>query len=64
MSRKSKRKQKQIFREYLDKVNDNGVRHYHCPTCVVNNKELVKGTYTTTGEFMCDRCNTKWVMIA
>jgi ribosomal protein L37AE/L43A len=65
MSRKSikKYKQKQAYREHLDKINDDGFRHYHCPSCFNNDKILVEGKYTEIG-WVCDRCNNKWIMVA
>ncbi len=52
MTKKSiiKRKHKKLYNDYLTKVNDNGFRHYHCPMCYDNNKILVEGKYTDSGE--------------
>lgn len=66
MSRKSikKHKQKQAYKEYLAKINDNGFRHYHCPSCFDNDNMLVEGKYIDSREWICDRCYNKWIMVA
>lgn len=63
MTRKSirKRKNRQIYKEYLFKQNDNGLRHYHCPTCFNKDKILVEGKYIS-GEWICNKCNGKWII--
>jgi len=65
MSRKSikKHKQKQVYKEYLAKINDNGFRHYHCPSCFDNDNMLVEGKYTKIG-WICNRCDNKWIIVA
>ena len=64
MTRKSikKYKQKQAYKKHLDKINDDGFRHYHCPSCFNNNKILVGAKYTNGGEWVCDKCNSIWVI--
>lgn len=66
ISKKSirKRKNRQIYKKYLFKQNDNGLRHYHCPTCFNKDKILVGGNDAVVGGFICNRCNTKWVIIS
>lgn len=65
MSKKSirKRRQKEYYQKSLDKINDDGFRHYHCPECFENEKLLVEGKYTEIG-WTCERCGVKWVIVA
>lgn len=65
MTHKSIKKQiqKRKYEKYLAKTNDNGYRHYHCPTCFDNDNMLVEGEYIN-GEWNCNKCNGKWIITA
>lgn len=65
MTRKSIKKQiqKKTYKNHLTKINDNGFRHYHCFTCFDNDKMLVEGEYIS-GEWICNKCNGKWIIVA
>lgn len=58
-----KHERKRIYKQYLSKQNDDGFRHYHCPTCFDNDKLLVEGK-NIDGEWNCNRCGTKWIIVA
>lgn len=58
-----KRKQKQFYKTYLDKINDKGYRHYHCPTCFDNDNLLIEGK-NINGKWICNKCNSKWIITA
>lgn len=65
MTRKSIKKQiqKKKYEKYLAKITDNGYRHYHCPTCFDNDNLLVEGK-NISGEWICNKCNGKWIITA
>jgi len=64
MSRKNKHYRKKMYREYLEKKNDTGFRHFHCPVCFNNTGELIEATYDVNGYWNCSKCNSQWTIVA
>lgn len=58
-----KHARKKMYRDYLDKKNDDGFRHYHCPMCWQNHKLLTKGIFGDDG-WECRFCKGKWSIVA